>query len=142
MKRILLFAVFLMVQLGFGQTNTWDGTSGNNWDTPANWSLNEVPTSVHDVVIPATFTTVIDVDNAVCKSLNIIGTLTIGDSERDRSLTVSGNVTINGGGVLQTAGNGGNTLLIGGNLVNDGTFDMNVGNADAEVTFNGGQLKL
>lgn len=137
MKRILLFAVFLMVQLGFGQTNTWDGSSNNNWNEPANWSLNAVPTNAHDVVIPATFTSVINVDNAVCKSLNIIGTLTIGDSDTDRSLTVSGNVTINGGGVLQTVGNGGNTLLIGGNLVNDGTFDMNVGGADAEVTFNG-----
>ena len=139
MKRILLFAVLLMVQLGFGQTNTWDGGAGtSNWGDANNWSPNGVPTAAQDVVIPATFTSVINVDNAVCKSLNIIGTLTIGNSNRDRSLIVSGNVTINGGGIFRSAGNGGNTLLISGNLVNDGTFDMNFGGADAEVTFNGG----
>lgn len=137
MKRILLFAVLLMVQLGFGQINTWNGSSSNNWNTAANWSLNEVPIASHDVVVPVGFNTVVNT-NAVCKSLNISGTLTIGNDIANRRLTVSGNVTINGGGILQTAGDGGNTLLIGGNLVNDGTFDMNIGAADADVTFNGG----
>ncbi|OOV28525.1 hypothetical protein BXU11_00815 [Flavobacterium sp. LM5] len=97
-----------------------------------------MPSNADDITLISSNVVVVNINLAVCKSLNISGTLTIGNNDTNRRLTVSGNVIINGGGVLQTAGNGGNTLLIGGNLVNDGTFDMNVGNADAEVTFNGG----
>jgi hypothetical protein len=138
MKKILLFAVLLVVQLGFGQ-KTWDGGAGtSNWGDANNWSPNGVPSNADDITLISSNVVVVNINLAVCKSLNISGTLTIGNNDTNRRLTVSGNVIINGGGVLQTAGNGGNTLLIGGNLVNDGTFDMNVGNADAEVTFNGG----
>ena len=136
--RLLLMVLFvsLFANVASAQTNTWDGSNSNNWNTAANWSLNLVPTAAHDVVVPATFVPVVNA-NAVCKSLNISGTLTIGNNNTNRSLTVSGNVTINSGGILRSAGDGGNSLLISGNLVNNGTFDMNIGNADTEVTFNG-----
>mgnify|MGYP000912505309 FL=1 len=46
---IILFSITLSVT---AQTNTWDGSSSANWNTAANWSLNQVPTAAHDVVIP------------------------------------------------------------------------------------------
>ncbi|MBW6513214.1 MAG: hypothetical protein K0B87_00440 [Candidatus Syntrophosphaera sp.] len=33
--------------------NTWDGSFNTSWDVASNWSLNEIPNSSHDVVIPA-----------------------------------------------------------------------------------------
>lgn len=41
--------------LVLGQT-TWDGSSGTNWNTAANWSTNAVPTRQDDVVIPPSLT--------------------------------------------------------------------------------------
>lgn len=33
--------------------NTWQGTFGNNWEIPQNWSCGRIPDSTTDVVIPA-----------------------------------------------------------------------------------------
>ncbi|MDW3210636.1 MAG: T9SS type A sorting domain-containing protein [Reichenbachiella sp.] len=80
------------------QTNTWDGSSSNNWNTAANWSLNLVPTAAHDVVIPNGFNVTVNTA-AVCLSFTIAGggtnnTVTISGSN---SLTVTNNVSIESG---------------------------------------------
>ncbi|TAF59467.1 MAG: hypothetical protein EAZ58_13655, partial [Flavobacterium sp.] len=96
MKRILLFAVLLVVQLGFGQT-TWTGTTNTNWNTASNWTAG-VPDALDAVTIPnVTNKPIISVAGAVCASLtinNALGTpntLTINTSG---TLVVSGNITI------------------------------------------------
>ena len=55
LQSALATALLLIGNVAMGQTNTWDGSSSNNWNTPANWSLNQVPTSAHDVVIDSIF---------------------------------------------------------------------------------------
>lgn len=65
------------------------------------------------------------------------GTLTLGNDNTDRALTVTGAVTIAAGSTFNTGGNGGNTLTVGGNLANLGTVDMNIGAATATIAFNG-----
>ena len=65
------------------------------------------------------------------------GSLTLGNNNSDRILKIAGNVSISNGASLNSAGNGGNELIIGGNLINNGTFDMRIGSATADVTFNG-----
>jgi hypothetical protein len=91
---LLLFISFF----SYGQTNTWNGSSSSNWNTAANWSLNRVPLSSNDVVIPNNFN--VDINTAaVCKTLVISGgnkanIVTINDNN---SLTVSGSITINAG---------------------------------------------
>jgi hypothetical protein len=96
---ILLTAIFSgLVSVTFGQTNTWDGSSSNNWNTAANWSLNLVPTSAHDVVIPNNYNVTVNTA-AVCNTFTINSggndnTITISTGQ---SLTVSGAVIINGG---------------------------------------------
>lgn len=84
----------------FAQTNTWDGSTSGNWNTSSNWSLNVVPTSSHDVVIPDGITATITVNTAaVCKSLTMNGggsanTLTISGTN---SLTVTNGITMGAG---------------------------------------------
>jgi hypothetical protein len=65
------------------------------------------------------------------------GTLTLGNDNTNRALTITGSVSVSAGATLNTAGNGGNVLNIGGSLTNNGTFDMAIGGATADVTFNG-----
>jgi len=77
MKKLSLIIILVIASSSslYSVTNTWDGSTNNNWSEATNWSLNHVPTSLEDVVIP-------DVDNycyvsasggytAYCKSLEI-----------------------------------------------------------------------
>ena len=143
---IMLVVNLLFVGGVMGQTNTWDGSSSNSWNTAANWSLNAVPNSAHDVVIPnsTSYGTAprIDVTPITIKSLTVGGG-TDGTLEFNRSIsqsmTVTNNVVVNSGATfrMRTGGSlSGSSLLIGGNFTNSGTVDF----VDADVvnvTFNG-----
>ena len=65
------------------------------------------------------------------------GSLTIGNNNTNRTLKVTGNVTVSNNASLTSAGNGGNDLNIAGDLINNGTFDLHIGSATTDVTFNG-----
>ncbi|WP_343695972.1 T9SS sorting signal type C domain-containing protein [Flavobacterium sp.] len=126
------------MNFGLAQTKTWTGSSNSNWNTSGNWSPSGVPDNTYDVVIPSgTSNSPVINANATAKSLNISGILTIGNSNADRTITVSGNVTINTGGQFITAGDGGNILNVSGNITNSGTFNMNIGTATATTVLNG-----
>ena len=75
-------------------------------------------------MIAAGHTITINTNTANLGSITISGTLVLGNNNTNRNVNVSGNIVINSGGVFRTAGNGGNTVNIGGNLTNNGTFDM------------------
>jgi len=66
---------------------SWDGSSGSDWNTAANWSGNAVPTSTDNVIIPDVANDpVIDIyTNAVCNILTM---------EPGATLTVSGNLIV------------------------------------------------
>ena len=112
MKRILLksklFAVTLtianlfFVTAVFAQTNTWDGSSSNNWNTGSNWSLNHVPTSSEDVVI------------------NINAAINVNTSPTVHSLTISNSATVSftssGASRTITIANTGNSIDAGSKL--------------------------
>jgi hypothetical protein len=118
MKKLLLnsksIAIVLVVMNLFiagaaiGQTNTFDGSSSNNWNTAANWSLNHVPLATEDVVIPNSFAVTVNTTTAVCNSLAITGgftdcSVTIASPN---TLTVTNAITIGAG-----TGNGDDQLL-------------------------------
>jgi|GEM_PF-2268423 len=112
---VLLF-MLLSVQSISAQTNTWDGSSSANWNTASNWSLNQVPTAAHDVVIPNGITATINVNTAaVCKSLTLTNDNTNNTVSITglNSLSVSGAVSIGAG-----TGSGDNKVL----AVNAGTL--------------------
>ena len=48
---LILGGNFFVLSGALGQTNTWTGSTDNNWNVAANWSLNAVPTTAHHVVI-------------------------------------------------------------------------------------------
>ncbi|WP_445454794.1 T9SS type A sorting domain-containing protein [Flavobacterium sp. 25HG05S-40] len=140
--KLIMFVVFLFgIQNFYAQTNTWDGSSSNSWNTSANWSLNHVPTSSEDVVIPNVST-----DPRYSSSSSTVKSITVqngGNLLFERSsaytLTVTGNVTVNLGGSfgVRTGGSAAtSTLTVGGSFVNDGSVDF-VDESVINLNFNG-----
>jgi G8 domain-containing protein len=109
------------------------------WNVPATWDTG-VPAPTDDVVIGAGTTVDINTTPLAMNSLTVNGTL-----EYDatlRAVTVTTNVYIAPGGILQTNPTGaqtGHTLSVGGNLTNDGTLELSTsGNTSgARLTFTG-----
>ncbi|MEZ4911393.1 MAG: M12 family metallo-peptidase [Saprospiraceae bacterium] len=86
-------------------TNTWTGpTSGGNWFTSSNWSLNQVPKACHNIIIPTGNNIIISQNTAIT-----VLSLTI---QSGSTLTVQSNARlfIISGGKLENLG----TLIISG----------------------------
>jgi hypothetical protein len=128
-------------------TNTWNGSSAD-WNTPADWSLGRVPGPTDDVVINSGEAQLGSSDPAIeVASISVTGgILALQDTGKTES--VSGNVSLTGGGVVQldgayTGGSGGSSLTIGGNLTNSSTngYGLDIGNTGISsadtVTVNG-----
>ncbi len=112
------------------------GGSGN-WVAAGSWSPTGVPANGDIVIIASGHTITVNTNTNNLLSLTINGTLVIGNNNADRTVAVSGTITIASGGIFRTAGNGGNELEMGGQLINNGTFDMSISGSTAEVTLNG-----
>lgn len=106
----------------WGQTiNTWDGSSSNNWNTAANWSLNSVPTNAHDVVINMNAAILVDATTTINK------------------LTVTNNATVSftssGGGRIITIDNTGSSIQSGSKLTLQGSSGS--GTRSMTIAFSG-----
>ena len=79
-------------------TIIWTGDAGdNNWDTPANWSGDAVPTASEDVVINQTGTTIGVSGNDSANSLNSQNAIAInGSLSLASSFTINNTLTITG----------------------------------------------
>jgi hypothetical protein len=137
---IALLSIVVVSSAAFAQIAS-NGSGGGAWSSTATWSGGVVPTS-GDVTIANG--DVVTIDQAVTIANLTVGqgasgTLTF-DGAAARSVSVSGNVTIATGGtfITQSTGTFTNTLSIGGNLTNSGTFDMSRGGTTfvCTVTFN------
>ena len=139
MKRALLigFIGLFFNAIAVSQTNTWDGSNGTNWNTAANWSLNLIPTSAHDVVININATIDVDATPPNLKSLTISGNATV-------SFTCSGanrTITIANTGTGFSIATGSSLTLYGQNA--GGGRTMNIAFSAATVTSNiAGSLTL
>lgn len=107
---------------GNAQTNTWDGSSNNNWNTAANWSLNVVPLPAHNVVIPNGATVTVNTA-ALCNNFTINGggsttSVTIAGTN---SITATGAVVVNPGTGL--AGND-RTFSVGAGTLSCASINM------------------
>ncbi|MBX2940502.1 MAG: hypothetical protein KF880_10570, partial [Ferruginibacter sp.] len=156
----IITLLLLFVMQGIGQTNTYTGSSGGNWNTGGNWSLG-VPTASHDVVIPSNRNVTVNTAG-VCKSLTISSgtssnTITISGSN---SLTVSeavniqqptsnsrtkeinvGNGTLTAGSIAMTASSAASRvvrIIVNGGTVNVGG-NISMGNNN-EFSFTGSGL--
>ena len=74
---------------------TWNGSVSNDWNTPANWSSNAVPTSMVDVKIPNTVSNYPTLSAAgVCKNITI---------QSGASLLGNGYLTVSGTAMVDRA---------------------------------------
>ena len=105
---------------------TITSAQSGNWDSVSTWVGGVVPQAGEDVIIAAGHTVTVNVNTASLASITVNGTLRFDNSGIGKSMTVTGDVTINSGGTLDVATDGSDTthsLTIGGNVTNDGTLD-------------------
>ncbi len=129
-KIVLIISLFVLKGLN-AQTNIWDGSSSNNWNTGANWSLGTVPTSAEDVIININATISVNGINPTINSLTISGSAVVSFTSAGASRTVTidntgssiaagSSLTLNGSGAGRTMSlvfSGTNrTMAIGGTL--------------------------
>jgi autotransporter-associated beta strand protein len=141
----------------YGQTNrTWDGSSSTAWDTPANWSGNDVPNTVGEVALfsnatgndPASFGTAITIGGfsltgGEARSLIFTNTIALdqygvdNSSGLNLSITGAGTTTltaaqtwsVNGTGNTtfgKTIANGGLLLTLNGSNTGTGTITSGI----------------
>jgi hypothetical protein len=140
----LIFALFFIASYSsFAATVTWDGGGGTqSWDNANNWNPNSIPGPSDDVIIPDGSIVFYDMPTGSTIASLIVGggasgTLSF-DGSSARQLSVSGSITISPMANFNVAGpNQIHSLFIGGNLINNGTFDMRFNNNRlCNVTFN------
>ena len=71
---ILFFVWLFFFGQAVGQTNTWTGSTDNDWHKACNWSLDLIPTVAHDVIVPNSTEYPSITGNAHCKTLSITST--------------------------------------------------------------------
>ena len=121
-------------------TGVITSTASGLWSDPNTWSTGVVPTSNDVVTILNGHTVTIDIA-AFAYNLTVNGTLQY-EQTTARVLTVGTDVTINVTGIFQSNPAGtqtGHSLVIGGNLVNNGILDFstNADTAGSGITFTG-----
>lgn len=105
---------------------TITSAQSGNWDSVSTWVGGVVPQAGDDVIIATGHMVAVNVNTASLAGITVNGTLRFDNSGTGKSMTVTGNVTVNSGGTLDVATGGSATthsLTMGGNLSNSGTFD-------------------
>src|ERR1700722_19258280 len=132
-NRITVLTILILFHSMIAMANNTAIASGL-WETGTNWSTGVAPLATDNVVVPAGFTMTVNAVGDVCGSLNIAasGALHINANE---SLSIGGNFT-NAGTFTATAAstvtfNGAANSIIsgGGTYTIAGTIVMNMGSA-------------
>lgn len=141
-RHIFLIAAFLGTHELNAQTIT-STSDGGNWASDTTWVGGVVPVSSNIVSIAAGATVTVrspysTASPAICDSLIIDGTLTIGgESASIRKIEIVKSLVINSGGVLTSNGLAVHQINIGEDVVNNGTFIPVVSTGSILLTFNG-----
>lgn len=114
--------------------------ANGNWNNPATWDANAVPTGVDNVTIAAHTVTI----NAVGQSANnvtIQGSLEFGTTPT--TFNVNGNLTLEAGAeFLVFNGTVGKAIVVTGNIVNNGNIDLSIGSTtEGSLTLNGSTVQ-
>ena len=141
---LAMLALALLVMFSpmpvFAASCTSTGTG--NWSATGTWTNcnGGIPQNGDDVTIASGHTVTVDTNTNTLNSLTVSGILRFDNSGTGKVMTITGNVTINNGGVMDVATGGSATthsLAIGGDLTNNGTFDgLPAAGRIINVTFN------
>lgn len=115
--------------------------ANGNWGNPSTWDANAVPTGVDNAIVD-THTVTIDAVGQAINNLTIRGTLDFGATPT--TFNVNGNLTLEAGSefLVSNAGTIGKAVVVTGNIVNDGNFDVSVGTGTAgSLTLNGSAVQ-
>ena len=137
------FLLGIFVFLSFSKLDAATITAtrpGGNWSAAATWIGGAVPESGDDVSIPDGSTVTIDT-NPIVGSLSVSGILQF-EVTTARSITVLTQVTVNSGGVFQSAQSGfvkNHQLIVQGSVINDGKIDFSSSSnaTGVEIVFTG-----
>src|SRR3954465_9981342 len=106
--RIIVFLGLWMLAGLFSNATVKLSIASGNWSAASTWSPSGEPANGDDVIVSAGHTVIINVTTNNISSLLVNGSLTIGNNSTNRTVTISGTVTVSSGAVFNTAGNGGN----------------------------------
>ncbi len=139
----LLLALLLTLILPGPWGKTWAFTcssTGGSWATAATWTNCNGTTPQAADTAEITAGTVTLNTNATISGLTLSGgTLALGNSNTNRTLTVNGNLSVASGATVNVNNNTATHVLnLSGNLTNNGTLDLNLdGNSRCTANFTG-----
>lgn len=129
------------ISLTSAQPGNYVSIASGNWSDPSVWNLGSVPTLLDNATIAAGTSVSLNAANLSIRNLTVNGFLDY--TTTPTSFSVVNNLAIGNTGVLN-AFNGvvGKTLLVGGNITNDGLMNFSVGTTSAgNLTLNGTALQ-
>lgn len=112
-------------------------TASGDWTTAASWVGGVIPSQADTVTINTDHSININASNLGAAKLNVNGTLGYGTAPT--SFTILSDLNINPGGTVNAFNSTtGKTLVVGGNITNEGTLNISVGTSSAgNLTLNG-----
>lgn len=144
MRKLFLLFILSIFCISISFSQIISTPSGGNWSDNATWVGGIIPTATDAVIIADGAVVTVDVA-ADALSLEVgqgtSGSLTF-DALNAQTLSVASDVTISSGGIFQADNAGaqnGHTLIVGGNLTNNGTLDFssNAGASGIQIAFTG-----
>lgn len=111
-----------------------------NWNNPATWDANAVPTGLDNVTVAA-HTVVINAVGQAANNLTVQGSLEFGVTPT--TFNVNGNLILEAGAeFLAFNGTTGKAIVVSGNIVNDGNIDLSIGaTTEGSLTLNGSAVQ-
>lgn len=98
---VALSACFSLFSPEYVKAAAKASAGSGNWNTAGTWSPSGAPAAGDTVTIAAGHTVTVDTNTNAIASMTVNGTLTIGTNNTDRTVTVTGGVTIASAGTIQ-----------------------------------------
>ncbi|MFA7381403.1 MAG: T9SS type A sorting domain-containing protein [Bacteroidia bacterium] len=139
--KVILFVLFFTVTAAFVSAQTTFTASSGNWDVPGNWT-NGIPDANTDAIIDLGATCTVNISNAACKSLTLIG----GKGETQVLVNSGASLTVTNSTLVSppTSGNRTNGVFVSGSYTT-GSYTMNASNnnnRDCELGIDGGTVTV
>lgn len=112
-----------------------------NWNNPSTWDANAVPSAADNATVSTGHTVTVNATGQSINNLIVNGTLAY--AAAPTQFNVNGNLNVSATGLVNVfQGTTGKTLIVSGNIVNDGRIDVSVGATTAgNLTLNGSSVQ-